>query len=129
MVFLLSDDGAAVVARRQRDLDYHALAVLRAARAGDSGTDRRGHGVATVPFNIAALLGPRDAIVGLVFLALALWALKYPAPLGPSVTEADRRLSASTGRAVSVVVPVVEIYAGRTRIDRGRGPAGDRACV
>ena len=38
---------------------------------------------------IAALLGPRDAIVGaLVFLALALWALKNPAPLGPAVTEA-----------------------------------------
>ena len=38
---------------------------------------------------IAALLGPRDAIVGtLVFIALALWALKNPAPLGPAVTEA-----------------------------------------
>ena len=31
----------------------------------------------------------RDAIAaGLVFLALALWALKHPAPLGPSVAEA-----------------------------------------
>ncbi|MEN3329145.1 MAG: ubiquinol-cytochrome c reductase cytochrome b subunit [Acidobacteriota bacterium] len=38
---------------------------------------------------IAVLLGPRDAIVGaLVFLALALWALKHPAPFGPSVAEA-----------------------------------------
>ncbi|HSE15797.1 MAG TPA: cytochrome b N-terminal domain-containing protein [Pyrinomonadaceae bacterium] len=38
---------------------------------------------------IAELFGPRDAIVGgLVFLVLALWALKYPAPLGPSVAEA-----------------------------------------
>jgi len=38
---------------------------------------------------IAELFGPRDAIVGgVVFLALALWALKYPAPLGPSVTDA-----------------------------------------
>jgi len=38
---------------------------------------------------IARLLGPRDAIVGgLVFLVLALWALKYPAPLGPSVADA-----------------------------------------
>ena len=38
---------------------------------------------------IAELLGPRDAIVGaLVFLVLALWALKHPAPLGPSVAEA-----------------------------------------
>jgi ubiquinol-cytochrome c reductase cytochrome b subunit len=38
---------------------------------------------------IAELIGPRDAIAGaLVFLVLALWALKYPAPLGPAVTEA-----------------------------------------
>ena len=38
---------------------------------------------------IAALIGPRDAIAGtVVFIALALWALKYPAPLGPAVTEA-----------------------------------------
>jgi len=38
---------------------------------------------------IAALFGPRDAIVGtLVFLVLALWALKHPAPFGPSVAEA-----------------------------------------
>ncbi len=38
---------------------------------------------------IAGLLGSRDAIAGaLVFLALALWALKNPAPLGPAVTEA-----------------------------------------
>ncbi len=38
---------------------------------------------------IAEFLGPRDAIVGaLVFLVLALWALKHPAPLGPSVAEA-----------------------------------------
>ena len=38
---------------------------------------------------IAELFGPRDAILGgLVFLALALWALNYPAPLGPSVAEA-----------------------------------------
>ncbi|HEX5602909.1 MAG TPA: cytochrome b N-terminal domain-containing protein [Pyrinomonadaceae bacterium] len=38
---------------------------------------------------IAELFGTRDAIVGaLVFLALALWALKHPAPFGPSVAEA-----------------------------------------
>lgn len=38
---------------------------------------------------IAEVFGPRDAIVGsVVFLALALWALKHPAPLGPSVAEA-----------------------------------------
>jgi len=38
---------------------------------------------------LAELFGPRDAIVGsVVFLALALWALKHPAPLGPSVAEA-----------------------------------------
>ncbi len=38
---------------------------------------------------IAALFGPREAVAGaLVFLALALWALKNPAPLGPAVTEA-----------------------------------------
>jgi len=38
---------------------------------------------------IVELLGPRDAIAGaLVFLVLALWALKHPAPLGPAVTEA-----------------------------------------
>ena len=38
---------------------------------------------------IAEFFGPRDAIVGtLVFLALALWALKHPAPLGPPVAEA-----------------------------------------
>lgn len=39
--------------------------------------------------NLAKLFGTRHAIaVGVVFLALALWCLKYPAPLGPSVTEA-----------------------------------------
>jgi ubiquinol-cytochrome c reductase cytochrome b subunit len=38
---------------------------------------------------IAELFGPRDAIIGsVVFLALALWALKHPAPLGPPVAEA-----------------------------------------
>ena len=38
---------------------------------------------------MAEFFGPRDAIVGtLVFLALALWALKHPAPLGPPVAEA-----------------------------------------
>jgi len=38
---------------------------------------------------IAELFTTRDAIVGgLVFLALALWAWKNPAPLGPSVAEA-----------------------------------------
>jgi quinol-cytochrome oxidoreductase complex cytochrome b subunit len=38
---------------------------------------------------IAELFTTRDAIVGgLMFLALALWALKNPAPLGPSVAEA-----------------------------------------
>ena len=37
---------------------------------------------------IAALFDHRNAIVaGLVFVALALWSLKYPAPLGPSVPE------------------------------------------
>lgn len=38
--------------------------------------------------NIAKLFGPRDAIAAaLVFLALALWCLKYPAPFGPSVAD------------------------------------------
>ncbi len=38
---------------------------------------------------LADLFGPRDAIAGaLMFLALALWALKFSAPLGPPVTEA-----------------------------------------
>jgi ubiquinol-cytochrome c reductase cytochrome b subunit len=38
---------------------------------------------------IAELFGPREAIVGsVVFLVLALWALRHPAPLGPAVTEA-----------------------------------------
>jgi ubiquinol-cytochrome c reductase cytochrome b subunit len=38
---------------------------------------------------IAELFTTRDAIAGgLVFLALALWAMKHPAPLGPSVAEA-----------------------------------------
>lgn len=37
---------------------------------------------------IISLFGKRDAIAaGLVFLALALWALKYHAPLGPAVSE------------------------------------------
>ena len=37
----------------------------------------------------AESFGPRDALVGgLVFLVLALWALKHPAPLGPSVVDA-----------------------------------------
>ena len=40
-------------------------------------------------WNIATFFGPRDAIAGtVVFLALALWALKHPAPLGPAVTDA-----------------------------------------
>lgn len=38
--------------------------------------------------SIAAFFDHRSAIVaGLVFVALALWSLKYPAPLGPSVPE------------------------------------------
>ena len=38
--------------------------------------------------NIATFFSGRDAIAsGLVFLALAFWSLKYPAPLGPSVSE------------------------------------------
>jgi ubiquinol-cytochrome c reductase cytochrome b subunit len=38
---------------------------------------------------LAEFVGPRDAVVGgLVFLVLALWALKHPAPLGPSVVDA-----------------------------------------
>ena len=38
--------------------------------------------------NIARLFGPREAIAsGVVFLVLALWCLKYSAPLGPSVAE------------------------------------------
>jgi ubiquinol-cytochrome c reductase cytochrome b subunit len=38
--------------------------------------------------NLARLFGPRHAIAGgVVFLALALWCLKQPAPLGPSVAE------------------------------------------
>jgi ubiquinol-cytochrome c reductase cytochrome b subunit len=41
------------------------------------------------PAQIAEFFTTRDAIAGgLVFLALALWALKTPAPLGPSVAEA-----------------------------------------
>ena len=39
--------------------------------------------------NLARLFGSRHAIAaGVVFLVLALWCLKYPAPLGPSVAEA-----------------------------------------
>jgi ubiquinol-cytochrome c reductase cytochrome b subunit len=39
--------------------------------------------------NFTELIGPHDAIAGsLVFLALAVWTLKHPAPLGPAVTEA-----------------------------------------
>jgi ubiquinol-cytochrome c reductase cytochrome b subunit len=38
--------------------------------------------------NIAEIFGPRHAIAGgVVFLLLALWSLKYRAPLGPSVVE------------------------------------------
>ena len=38
---------------------------------------------------IAELFGSRDAIAaGIVFLALAFWTLKHPAPLGPSAVEA-----------------------------------------
>jgi ubiquinol-cytochrome c reductase cytochrome b subunit len=43
----------------------------------------------TFGLNLARLFGPRHAIAGgIMFLALALWCLKYPAPLGPSVLEA-----------------------------------------
>ena len=39
--------------------------------------------------DIAEIFGTRPAIVaGLVFLALAVWALKHPAPLGPPAAEA-----------------------------------------
>ena len=38
--------------------------------------------------NLAKLFRPRHTIAGgIVFLALALWCLKYPAPLGPTVAE------------------------------------------
>jgi ubiquinol-cytochrome c reductase cytochrome b subunit len=38
---------------------------------------------------ITEVFGPRDAMVGsVVFLVLALWALKHPAPLGPSAVDA-----------------------------------------
>lgn len=38
--------------------------------------------------NVAEIFGPRHAIAGgVVFLLLALWSLKYRAPLGPSVVE------------------------------------------
>jgi ubiquinol-cytochrome c reductase cytochrome b subunit len=38
--------------------------------------------------NLAEIFGPRHAIAGgVVFLLLALWSLKYRAPLGPSVVE------------------------------------------
>ncbi|HEX6716283.1 MAG TPA: cytochrome b N-terminal domain-containing protein [Pyrinomonadaceae bacterium] len=38
---------------------------------------------------IVEIFGPRHAIAaGLVFLALAIWTLRHPAPLGPSVAEA-----------------------------------------
>ena len=44
----------------------------------------------TYGVNVFRMFSTRHAIVGgVVFLALALWTLKYPAPLGPSVTEAD----------------------------------------
>jgi ubiquinol-cytochrome c reductase cytochrome b subunit len=40
-------------------------------------------------WNLARVLGARHAIAaGMVFLALGLWCLKHPAPLGPSVAEA-----------------------------------------
>jgi ubiquinol-cytochrome c reductase cytochrome b subunit len=39
--------------------------------------------------SLASVIGSRHAIAGaVVFLALALWCIKHPAPLGPSVTEA-----------------------------------------
>lgn len=38
--------------------------------------------------NISEIFGPRHAVAGgVVFLALALWSLKYHAPLGPSMAE------------------------------------------
>lgn len=40
-------------------------------------------------WNVLRVFGARHALAGgVVFLALALWALKYPAPLGPAVTDA-----------------------------------------
>lgn len=44
----------------------------------------------TYGVNVFRMFSTRHAIAGgLVFLALALWTLKYPAPLGPSVTAAS----------------------------------------
>src|SRR6185369_15141305 len=41
---------------------------------------------------IRSAFGYREAIVaGVVFLALALWCWKYPAPLGPSVMEVTEK--------------------------------------
>ena len=82
-------NGETVVTRRQRHLDTHSLAVLCASRASYSWIDCSSGCLACVWIrDLAKLFGPRHAIAaGLVFLALALWCLKYPAPLGPSVAE------------------------------------------
>ena len=66
----------------------------------------------------------RNAIAAaIVFVALALWSLKFHAPLGPSAASAAG-LSAAARRAVPLVVSIVEIRPRRIGIDHRFGVAG-----
>ena len=61
----------------------------------------------------------RQAIAGgLVFLVLALWALKHPAPLGPPINEAGARLLASTWCTVFMAISNSEVCTRGTGIHR-----------
>ena len=94
---------------------------------------------------IAELFGTRDAITGaLVFLVLALWTLKHPAPLGPSAVEAGadylprpgaqflwlyqslKYIPGGLGSVVGVVLPgiVLAILVGLPWLKRQRLIAG-----
>jgi ubiquinol-cytochrome c reductase cytochrome b subunit len=94
---------------------------------------------------LAELFTTRDAIAGgLVFLALALWAMKHPAPLGPSVAEAGadylprpgaqflwlyqslKYIPGGLGSIVGVVLPgiVLAVFIGLPWLKRQRLIAG-----
>ena len=75
--------------------------------------------------NIAEIFGPRHAIAGgAVFLLLALWSLKFRAPLGPSVVEMTAEYLPRPGAQFLWLYQSLKYLARRTRIACGCGSAG-----